>query len=59
MSSGDDHPRDEADQTPFDRKMRFGRALFAVPKDELPKGAERKKPTRKKRGAHGTTAPNA
>jgi anti-sigma factor RsiW len=33
----------------MDRMMRFGRALFAVPKDELPKRAERKKAPRKKR----------
>ena len=46
MSSGDDHPRDEADRTAFDRFMRFGRALFAVKKDELPKRAERAKPKR-------------
>jgi hypothetical protein len=41
MSSGDDHPR--GDETPLDRMIRFGRALFAVPKDELPKRNERAK----------------
>lgn len=38
-------------ETPMERMMRFGRALFAVKKDELPKGDERKKPPRKKRDA--------
>lgn len=42
MSSGDDHPR--GDETPLDRMMRFGRALFAVKKDELPKREHGAKP---------------
>jgi len=32
--------------TPMDRMMRFGRALFAVKKDELPKRDGRAKPKR-------------
>ncbi len=36
-------------ETPMDRMLRFGTALFAVPKDELTKRAERKKSPRKKR----------
>lgn len=35
-------------ETPMDRMMRFGRALFAVPKDELPKRDEKPKRARKK-----------
>jgi hypothetical protein len=41
----------------FDRMMRFGSALFAVKKDELPKRDQRKKAPRKKHTAKGTTAP--
>ena len=35
----------------MDRMMRFGTALFAVPKDELPKRDDRAKAPRKKRPA--------
>jgi len=33
-------------EAPMDRFMRFGRALFAVPKDELPKRDRAEKPKR-------------
>ena len=35
--------------TALDRMMRFGTALFAVKKDEIPKRDERAKPKRQKR----------
>jgi hypothetical protein len=43
MAKGDEAPRPE---TPMDRFLRFGTALFAVPKDELP---ARDKPEKAKR----------
>ena len=47
MPKAADEPRDTGD-TAFDRFLRFGTALFAVKKDELPKRDERAKPKRKK-----------
>jgi hypothetical protein len=47
-----DDPRATSD-TPFDRFLRFGTALFAVKKDELPKRAERARPSKKKRQRPG------
>lgn len=52
----DDAKRGPA-ETPLDRMMRFGTALFAVKKDELPKRDERKKAPRKKHAAKGTAVP--
>jgi hypothetical protein len=49
MSSAEDRPRDEAGLTALDRMMRFGTALFAVKKDELPKRDERAKKPKAKR----------
>ncbi len=40
-----DPPKPE--ESPLDRMMRFGTALFAVKKDELPKRDEGAKPKRK------------
>ncbi len=50
MAKAADEPRGPGD-TAFDRFLRFGTALFAVKKGELPKRAERKKAPRKKRAA--------
>jgi hypothetical protein len=36
-------------ESAFDRFLRFGAALFAVPKDELPKRTKRQKAAPKKR----------
>jgi hypothetical protein len=47
MAKAADEPRN-SDETPMDRFMRFGRALFAVPKDELPKRDERETPRKKR-----------
>lgn len=58
MSSAEDRPRDEAGLNALDRMMRFGRALFAVPKDELSKRDDRAKPKRPKRGAKESPAPD-
>jgi hypothetical protein len=51
--AADDPSSSRPDETPMDRFMRFGRALFAVPKDELPKrdGAERKRSRKKPKPA--------
>lgn len=43
-----DKPRDAGDSA-FDRMMRFGTALFAVPKDELPKRDDRAKAKRSRK----------
>jgi hypothetical protein len=55
MPKAADEPR-ASSETPFDRFMRFGTALFAVKKNELPQREDRaKKPSRKKpKGAPGT-----
>lgn len=47
---GDPPSSSRPNESPLDRMMRFGAALFAVPKDELPKRDERpkRKPSRKK-----------
>jgi hypothetical protein len=50
MGKAVDEPQRPGD-TALDRMMRFGTALFAVKKDELPQRAERKKTPRKKRAA--------
>ncbi|MDP9024801.1 MAG: hypothetical protein M3N13_05480 [Candidatus Eremiobacteraeota bacterium] len=48
MAKAADEPRDTGD-TALDRMVRFGTALFAVKKDELPKRGEPKKAPHKKR----------
>ncbi len=50
MAKAADEPRGPGD-TALAPMVRFGTALFAVPKDELPE--------RKQRVAHGTPAPDA
>jgi hypothetical protein len=57
MANATDEPRG-ADESPMDRFLRFGTALFAVKKDELPKRNEREKPKRKKRASKETPAPD-
>jgi hypothetical protein len=50
MPQGDDEPRDSG-RSPMDRFLRFGAALFAVKKNELPKREPRApKQPRTKRG---------
>jgi hypothetical protein len=46
-----DAGKGQAAEGPMDRMMRFGRALFAVRKDELPKrdGRPKPRPSKKKR----------
>lgn len=55
MAKAADEPRNTGD-TPLDRMIRFGTALFAVKKDELPPRDERAKPKRKKRTAKPETS---
>lgn len=48
MPNPGDPPSSPEPESPLDRMMRFGTALFAVRKDELPKRERPKKPSRKK-----------
>jgi len=48
MAKAADEPRDPR-ETPMDRFLRFGTALFAVKKDELPKRDERAKAKRSRK----------
>ncbi len=41
-------PKSPDGNTAFDRMMRFGTALFAVKKDELPKRDDKKAPRKKR-----------
>jgi hypothetical protein len=45
MPKGGEPPAPEG-EAPMDRFLRFGRALLAVPKDELPKRDRTEKPQR-------------
>ncbi len=47
MANSGEPPAPE-NEAPMERFLRFGTALFAVKKDELPKRDERKKAPRKK-----------
>ena len=58
MAKAADEPRNTGD-TAFDRFLRFGTALFAVSKDEIPKRDEHAKPKRKRRGPKVNPAPDA
>jgi hypothetical protein len=48
MAKAADEPRNTG-ETPMDRFLRFGTALFAVSKDEIPKRDERAKPKRSRK----------